>query len=105
MFCCCIDYCVGLKLKFVGRPVDGNKQLTPDMWLEYRKRHKFRGPNCLCPLLQTTNEEPPHKEAEIVLKGSGNHVGEYIAECLNGRCEYFGQLPVTSPDKELLTRC
>ena len=89
----------------MGRPVDGNKRLTPDMWLEYRKQHKFQGPNCLCPLLQTTNEEPPHTEAEIVLKGSGNHVGEYIAECPNGCCEYFGQLPVTSPDKELLTRC
>lgn len=78
----------------MGRPVDGNKRLTPDMWLEYRKRHKFQGPNCLCPLLQTTKEEPPHTEAEIMLKGSGNHVGEYIAECPNGRCEYFGQLPL-----------
>ena len=89
----------------MGRPVDGNKQLTPDMWLEYCKWHKFRGPNCLCPLLQTTNEVPLHTEAEIVLKGSGNHVGKYIAECLNGCCKYFGQLPVAFQDKELLTRC
>jgi hypothetical protein len=74
--------------------VDNNKRVTPDMWLEYRARHKFQGPDCLCPLLRTTNQEPPFTEAKILLKGSGDHIGEYIAECPNGRCGYFGQLPV-----------
>jgi hypothetical protein len=46
-----------------------------------------------------TNEEPPFTEAQIVLKESGDHIGEFIAECPNGRCEYFGQLPVAFPDK------
>jgi hypothetical protein len=82
--------------------VDGNKRVTPDMWPEYRARHRFQGLHCLCPLLRTTNEEPPFTEAEIRLKASGDHIGEYIAECPNGRCEYFGQLPVAFPDKELL---
>jgi hypothetical protein len=51
--------------------VDGNKRVTPDMWLEYRARHKFQGLHCLCPLLRTTNEEPPFTEAKILLKAQG----------------------------------
>jgi hypothetical protein len=54
--------------------------------------------------LRTTNEDPPSTEAKILLKGSGDHIGEYIAECPNGRCGYFGLLPVVFQDKELLTR-
>jgi hypothetical protein len=84
--------------------VDGDKHVTPDMWLEYRKLHKFRGPNCLCPLLRTTNEEPPSTEAKIVLKESGNHIGEYIAKCPNARCGYYGQLPVAFQDNESITK-
>ena len=80
------------------------KRVTPDIWLEYRARHKFQGLHCLCPLLRMKDEEPPFTEAKILLKGSGDHIGEYIAECPNGRCEYFGQLPVAFPDKESLTR-
>ena len=80
--------------------MNGNIRVPPDHWFEHRKKQKFLGPNCLCPLLQTTNEEPPSTEAQIVLKESGDHIGEYIAECPNGRCEYFGQLPVAVfPDK------
>ena len=69
--------------------MDGNKHVMPDMWLEYHMQNKFQGPNCLCPVLWMTNEEPPFIEAEI--KGSGDHIGEYVAECLNGHCKYFGQ--------------
>ena len=83
--------------------MDGSKRVTPDMWLEYRARHKFQGLHCLCPLLQTTDEET-FTEAKILLKGSGDHIGEYVAECANGRCEYFGQLPVAFQYKELLRR-
>jgi hypothetical protein len=101
-FQCCIDYRAGVKLKLEGRPVDGGIRVPPDHWLDHRKKQKFRGPNCLCPLLRTTNEEPSLTEAQIMLKESGDHIGEYIAECPNGRCEYFGQLPVACvafPDK------
>jgi hypothetical protein len=84
--------------------VDNNKRVTPDMWLEYRARHKFQGPDCLCPLLWTANQEPPFMEAKILLKGSGDHIGEYIAECPNGHCRYFGQLPVAFQDKESIMR-
>jgi hypothetical protein len=84
--------------------VDGNKRVTPDMWLEYRARYNFQGLHCLCPLLRTTNEEPPITEAKILLRASGDHIGEYIAECPNGRCEYFGQLPVAFQDKKSLMR-
>ena len=79
--------------------MDNNSRVTPDMWLEYRARHIFQGPHCLCPLLRTTNQEPPFTEATILLKGSGDHIGEYIAECPNGRCGYFGQLPVAFQDE------
>jgi hypothetical protein len=68
--------------------------MPPDHWLVHRKKQGFRGPNCLCPLLRTTNEESSLTEAQIVLKESGDHIGQYIAECPNGRCEYFGELPV-----------
>jgi hypothetical protein len=88
-----------LKTKLEGRPVDGNIRVPPDRWPELRREQNFRGPNCLCPLLRMTNEEPPFTEAQIVLKESGDHIGEFIAECPNGRCEYFGQLPVAFPDK------
>jgi hypothetical protein len=94
---CCIGYRTGLKLKLEGRPVDGGIRVPPDHWLDYRKKRKFRGPNCLCPLLRTADKEPSLTEAQIVLKESGDHIGEYIAECPNGRCEYFGQLPVARP--------
>jgi hypothetical protein len=73
--------------------VDGSKRVTPDKWLEYRTQHKFQWLHCLCPLLRTTGEEPPFTEAKILLKDSGDHIGEYVAECPNGRCEYLGQLP------------
>lgn len=95
---CCIDR-TGLKLKLEGRPVDGGIRVPPDLWLDHRKKQKFRGPNCLCPLLRTTNKEPPLTEARIVLEESGEHIGQYIAECPNGLCEYFGQLPVAFLDK------
>jgi hypothetical protein len=84
--------------------VDDNKRVAPDMWPEYRARHKFQGLHCLCPLLRTIDEEPPFTEAKILLKGSGDHIGEYIAECPNGRCGYLGQLPVEFKDKKSLTR-
>ena len=92
-----------LKLNLEGRPVDGKKRVTPDALLEYRARHKFQGLHCLCPLLRTTNEEYPLTEAKIQLKASGDYIGEYIAECPNGLCEYFGQLPDAYQEKESLT--
>ena len=79
--------------------MNDNKRVTPDMWLEYRGQHKFQGPDCLCPLLRTTNEELPLTEAKIRLKNSGDHVGEYVAECPNGRCGYFGQWPVAFQER------
>jgi hypothetical protein len=99
-----IRHPAGLKLKLEGRPVDRSIRVPPDRWPELRRELKFQGPNCLCPLLRTTNEEPPFTEAQIVLKESGDHIGEFVAECPNGRCEYFGQFPVTFPDKYSLTR-
>ena len=75
-----------------------------DTWLEYHMQHEFKGLHCLCPLLWTTDEELPFTEAKILLKDSGDHVGEYIAECPNGHCEYLGQLPVAFQDKESLMR-
>jgi hypothetical protein len=84
--------------------VEGGKRVTPDMLLEYRTRHKLQGPHCLCPLLRTTDEEPPLTEAKIMLKESGDHIGEYVAECPNGQCEYLGQLLVVFRDNESLTR-
>lgn len=66
-------------------------------------RHKFKGLHCLCPLLRTTDEELPFTEAKILLKDSGEYIGEYVAECPNGRCEYLGRLPVFQ-DKEPLMR-
>ena len=101
---CCIDYRARLKLKLEGRPVDDGKRVPPDMWLEYRVQNKFQGPHCLCPLLRMINEDPRPTEAEIVLKGSGDYVGEYIAECPNRRCGYFGQFPVAFQDEESVTR-
>jgi hypothetical protein len=84
--------------------VDDSKRVTPDKWLEYRTRHKFQGLHCLCPLLGTTDDEPPFTEAKVLLKDSGDHIGEYVAECPNGRCGYLGQLTVAFQDKESLTR-
>ena len=74
--------------------MDGKKRVTPDMWLEYRAQLKLEGLHCLCPLLVTTGEELPITEAKILLKASGDHIGEYVAECPNGLCEYFGQFSV-----------
>ena len=79
--------------------MDGSKRVTPDMWLEYRMRHKFQGTHCLCPLLRTT-DELPFTEAKILLKDSGDYIREYVAECPNGRCEYLGQYSVLFQDKE-----
>ena len=51
-----------------------------------------------------TDEELPFTEAKILLKDSGDHIGEYVAECTNGCCEYLGQLPVAFQNKESLMR-
>ena len=74
---CCIVYRAGLKPKLEGRPVDGGIHVPPDHWLDHCKTQKFQGPHCLCPLLWMT-EEQPLMEAQIVLKESGDHIGEYI---------------------------
>ena len=84
--------------------MNGGKRIMLDMWLEYCMQHEFKGLHCLCPLLRTTDEELPFTEAKILLKDSGDHIGEYIAECLNGHCKYLGQLPVAFRDKESLMR-
>ena len=84
--------------------MNGGKCVMLDTWLENCMRHKFKGLHCLCPLLRTTDEELPFTEAKILLKDPGDHVGEYVAECLNGHCEYLGQLPVAFQDKESLKR-
>ena len=84
--------------------MNGGKRVMPDMWLEYCMQHEFKGLHCLCPLLQTTDKELPFTEAKILLKNSGDHIREYVAECPNGRCKYLGQLPVAFQDKESLMR-
>ena len=84
--------------------MDDRKRVSPDMWLEYRTRHIFQGLHCLCPLLWTTDQEPPYTEAKVLLKDSGDHIGEYVADCPNGYCKYLGQLPVAFQVKESLTR-
>ena len=84
--------------------MNGGKHVMPDTWLEYRMQHEFKGLHCLCPLLWMTDEELPFTEAKILLKDSGDHVREYVAECPNGRWEYLGQLPVAFQDKESLMR-
>ena len=84
--------------------MNGSKRVMPYTWLEYRMRHEFKGLYCLCPLLWMTDEELPFTEAKILLKDSGDHIREYVAECPNGRCEYLGQLPVAFQDKESLMR-
>ena len=84
--------------------MNGSKCVMLDTWLEYRMRHEFKGLHCLCPLLRTTDEELPFTEAKILLKDSGEHIREYVAECPNGHCEYLGQLPGAFQDKESLMR-
>ena len=84
--------------------MNGSKHVMPDTWLEYCMRHEFKGLHCLCPLLQTTDEEHLFTEAKILLKDSGDYIREYVTECPNGRCEYLGQLPVAFQDKESLMR-
>ena len=75
---CCIVYHAGLKLKLEGRPVDGSIHVPPDHWLDHRKMQKFWGPNCLCPLLWTTDEEQPLTEAQNRAQGvRGSHQGIY----------------------------
>ena len=74
-----------------SRPVDEDKQVEPSRLLEYLEQRHFRTPLCLCPLLQTFCEEPTITEAAILQKRSGTHVGEYVVECVSGRCGYFGE--------------
>ena len=62
-------------------------RLTPDQLLGYRETHAFHAPCCLCASL-----DPDHgyTETTIVVKNSGEFVGEYVAECVLNVCGYLG---------------
>ena len=74
-----------------SRPVDEDKQVELSGLLEYLEQRHFQTPLCLCPLLQTFYDEPTIMEAAVLQKKSGTHVGEYVVECVSGRCGYFGE--------------
>jgi hypothetical protein len=73
-------------------------RVPPGELLRYRETHDYRGPGCLCPLLEPLRKNAEYKEASIYLAIDGQYKGEYIAECAEDRCGYLGQSPISSID-------
>lgn len=89
-----------------SRPVkeDGERVVPSDL-VAYRKSHQFRGPHCLC-LLLDDHDPSNHCEAAIVMITRGPNAGEYLACCALSKCGYVGESPqalVTCSD--CLTNC
>jgi hypothetical protein len=84
--------------------MDEDKRVEPSRLLEYREQHYFRTPLCLCPLLQTLDEEPSITEAAILEKKPGTHVAEYVAECASGRCGYSGDFTAISQERRVINK-
>ena len=72
------------------RPINDGTRVPPDGLCQYRQTHEYRGPGCLCPLLEPLRKEPAYKEAAIYLTTDGPYKGEYVAECTEHRCGYLG---------------
>ena len=81
------------KLYIVGRierPTTAQgERITPSDLRDHRRSHKFLGPCCVCPLI--ADDQTAFKEAAIFAVASGRFVGEYVAECAESRCGYFGK--------------
>jgi hypothetical protein len=79
-----------LHIHCIERPVTARgERVTPSDLRDHRLSHKFLGPCCMCPLL--TEGGSTFKEAAIFAMPSGCFVGEYVAECADGKCGYFGK--------------
>jgi len=67
--------------------------VAPGALHKYCEGHEFLGPCCLCPLLAPVSEKPAFTEAAIYLTVFRHYAGEYVTECVKGRCGYIGQSP------------
>jgi hypothetical protein len=84
------------------RPSTRGERVHPSALREYRKTHRFLGPNCLCPLLE--EGEPDFVESAIYMPTSGPWAGFYVASCARERCAYLGgYFIIQSPIKQCLT--
>ncbi|KAG1876146.1 hypothetical protein C8R48DRAFT_768991 [Suillus tomentosus] len=66
---------------------DDGERVAPSDLVTYRKSHQFRGPRCLC-LLLDEHDPSNHYEAAIVKVSRGPNAGEYLACCALSKCGY-----------------
>jgi hypothetical protein len=76
---------------FLRRPMRDSVHVSPDKWRDYRENHEFLNPSCLCALFQPQGEVLCYTEAAIYLPVMGLYSGEWVAECVKGRCGYLGK--------------
>ncbi|KAG1835327.1 hypothetical protein DFJ58DRAFT_847452 [Suillus subalutaceus] len=67
---------------------DDGERVVPSDLVVYRKSHQFRGPHCLC-LLLDEHDPGNHHEVAIVMVTQGPNAGEYLACCASSKCGYF----------------
>ncbi|KAJ3549637.1 hypothetical protein NMY22_g804 [Coprinellus aureogranulatus] len=92
---------------FWPRDSESGAQVTPDMLETFRRTHKFRGPCCLCPLLDKSIR---YMEAVIGFVdiarrdpygNSSTFEGEFVAVCARHRCGYSLRLELFFPYRGL----
>jgi hypothetical protein len=64
--------------------------VAPSDFEDHRMSYDVLGPCCLCPFQH--RDIGDFKESVIFMAGYGRYVGEYVAACADGRCDYFGSV-------------
>lgn len=64
------------------------ERVTPSDLRDHRLSNRFLGPCCVCPII--AEGQPAFTEAAIFVVLSGRFAGEYVTECAQNRCGYFG---------------
>ena len=73
------------------RPInDRGERVAPSDLLEYRRFHKFRGPECMCAIDDAVDNAT--SETAIFVSSAGKFAGEYVAACAASVCGYIGEM-------------
>jgi hypothetical protein len=73
-----------------SRPSTIKARIPPSELRDHRTSHQMLGPCCFCPLAYPKG--PDYVEAAIYEVLRGSLLGEYVASCARGKCDYFGML-------------
>jgi hypothetical protein len=68
---------------------DRGERVAPSDLLEYRRFHKFCGPECMCAIDDAGDNAT--WETAIFVPSAGRFAGEYVVACAASGCGYVGE--------------